>query len=274
MDASAVTRDRRGLTALGIADLFCLFARGAMDTPLPFGKPPAVSALLSEHTKTPVERRSTPSSAYEQGGEGESISAHLPDETNWDQSETDHSLTPKTPLRKLRELVRKEWDMSSPGGVPYRGIAPPETPTVPPSTPQPDAEVASPATLRERWGKLKTSLGNFMFAPRASDWVLMINKLEDQFTCLEAAHERYLLERDGSSEFILPIGCFYTRSILTHPSPQAGEKTYTPGNQTQSKRVKTSIIVTPNTRSIQIGTSGRTRFTSSVDTLSIQAFFN
>jgi len=160
-----------------------------MDTPLPFGKPPAVSAFLSEHTKTTTSV--------------ETISAHFADETNWDQSKTP-SLTPKTPLRKLREIVKKEWEMSSPGGVPYRGIAPaPETPTAPPSTPQPDSDVASPATLRERLGRLKTgigkSLGNFMFAPRASDWVQMIHKLEDQFTCLEAAHERYLLERDASS---------------------------------------------------------------------------
>ena len=180
-----------------------------MDTTLPFGKPPSVSTFLSEHTNTPVERRPS-SSSYERKSSTSpalSISAHFADDTNWDQSEADPSLTPPTPLRKLREFVKKEWDMSSPGGVPYRGIAPaPDTPSVPsapPSTPQADADAKTPASLRERLSKLKTgignSLGNFMFAPRASDWVQMIDKLENQFTCLEAAHERYLLERDGSS---------------------------------------------------------------------------
>mmetsp|Transcript_6561 Transcript_6561/g.15229 ORF Transcript_6561/g.15229 Transcript_6561/m.15229 type:complete len:96 (+) Transcript_6561:386-673(+) len=67
-----------------------------MDTPLPFGKPPAVSAFLSEHTKTTTSV--------------ETISAHFADETNWDQSKTP-SLTPKTPLRKLREIVKKEWEI-------------------------------------------------------------------------------------------------------------------------------------------------------------------
>lgn len=238
-----------------------------MDTPLPFGKPPAVSAFLSEHTKTTTSV--------------ETISAHFADETNWDQSKTP-SLTPKTPLRKLREIVKKEWEMSSPGGVPYRGIAPaPETPTAPPSTPQPDADVASPATLRERLGRLKTgigkSLGNFMFAPRASDWVQMIHKLEDQFTCLEAAHERYLLERDASSELIVTICCLdalhFFKTSFNSSTSQAGEKTSTPESQTQSKRAKMSIEATPNTRLIQIGIS-RTRSTSSEDTLSIQVFFN